>query len=315
MAAKQYFQSLQVPQNVLVCRPCRDDITRAACNPGYIPRWEKGRKENNNSGVTCFVKLCEKPIFAKAAVKGGSTCIELKPNAPHPLPLCKAHYHTVYDALCRHNKDCRTCGRRLQGGGRRCPHPEVIQLHLSHNTDFDGQINDDDRVCQICYKSHLLVLKESQPVSTDSDLEGILETLKQEVVNINHVQDVLIVAMNKMLIGIGIMLLEKRASLMPTIHSEFINNARALYNAHDFQEPLELKSITSRLILSEITAKFQHHVTYACRVRKHGTLIFRPTADLIALLRHFQSSNQRFILQHVQVLQKERKSKRERSVL
>ena len=95
VAAKQYVQSLQVPQNVLVCRPCRDDITRAACNPGYIPRWEKGRKENNNSGVTCFVKLCEKPIFAKAAVKGGSTCIELKPNAPHPLPLCKAHYHTV----------------------------------------------------------------------------------------------------------------------------------------------------------------------------------------------------------------------------
>ena len=28
----------------------------------------------------------------------------------------------------------------------------------------------------------------------------------------------------------------------------------------------------------------QHHVTYACRVKKHGTLVFRPQCNFVALL-------------------------------
>ena len=35
----------------------------------------------------------------------------------------------------------------------------------------------------------------------------------------------------------------------------------------------------------EITAKYQHHVIYVCKVRKYGTLVYRPTSlDIHALL-------------------------------
>ena len=60
--------------------------------------------------------------------------------------------------------------------------------------------------------------------------------------------------------------------------------ARGLFAAKGMQDPLELKSISSRSVLSEITAKFQHHVTYTCKVRKHGTLVYRHDFDLLALL-------------------------------
>ena len=43
-AVQQYTQSLKVPQNALVCRPCRDDVTLAACNSSYTPMWEQGGK-------------------------------------------------------------------------------------------------------------------------------------------------------------------------------------------------------------------------------------------------------------------------------
>ena len=128
------------------------------------------------------------------------------------------------------------------------------------------------------------MLKESKPVSNDSDLEDILGALKEEVVRINSVQDVLMVAMNKTLITVGLMLLKKQARLLASIDADFDDNARVLHHAHKFQEPLELKSVTSRMILSEIAAKFQHHVSYACRVRKYGTLIYRPSTDLVSLL-------------------------------
>ena len=75
---------------------------------------------------------------------------------------------------------------------------------------------------------------------------------------------------------------------LPTIHSNFNAHAKSLLHDTDIDEHLELKSINSRQILSEVhvTVTFQHHVTYTCKVQKHGTLVFRPTCtcDLLALL-------------------------------
>ena len=43
-------------------------------------------------------------------------------------------------------------------------------------------------------------------------------------------------------------------------------------------------------IIDEITAKYQHHIAYVCKVRKYGTLVYRPTSDIHALLseEHFE---------------------------
>ena len=48
--------------------------------------------------------------------------------------------------------------------------------------------------------------------------------------------------------------------LLPRIYSMFINYAQDLANAEDLQEPPELKSLSSRWVLSELTAKLQHHM-------------------------------------------------------
>ena len=42
--------------------------------------------------------------------------------------------------------------------------------------------------------------------------------------------------------------------------------------------------MNSRWILSEIKAKYKHHVACVCKVRKYSTLVFRPTSDIHALL-------------------------------
>ena len=73
-------------------------------------------------------------------------------------------------------------------------------------------------------------------------------------------------ATNKMLIEVGRMLLENRAALLytvPTIHLEFIQYARDLMSESRILELPDLQLITSRCILSEIIATFQHHVIYA----------------------------------------------------
>ena len=46
----------------------------------------------------------------------------------------------------------------------------------------------------------------------------------------------------------------------------------------------EVKSISARWILSNLTANLQQHISCSCPTRKHGTLLFRPNSDLKAPL-------------------------------
>ena len=96
--------------------------------------------------------------------------------------------------------------------------------------------------------------------------------------------DIIRAVTDHMLIEVGTMLLENKATLLPTICSSFIQHAKHVAVRLGMPEPPELKMVNSRWISCEIISKYQHHVTYSCKVRKHGTLVYRPTSDLIALL-------------------------------
>ena len=73
---------------------------------------------------------------------------------------------------------------------------------------------------------------------------------KNAVVDIHSVHNVLDAAMNKTLLSVGHMLLEKRAMLLPTIHTQFDKHAEVLCEVKGI--PRSSESITSRQILSEI---------------------------------------------------------------
>ena len=61
--AKKYILSLGISANSQVCRPCRQDMTRALADSAYIPRWEKGKEA---SKTTCCVLNCTELAIARA---------------------------------------------------------------------------------------------------------------------------------------------------------------------------------------------------------------------------------------------------------
>jgi len=137
-----------------------------------------------------------------------------------------------------------------------------------------------------CYKSHLVVLKESKPISRDNDLQQLIDTYTQQIPSIDQVvtaHDVIMTAMAKTLVRVGHILLEKRAILLPSIHSIFMSHARDLAKIKHLGSE-EIEAITSRWVLSDLTANLQHHIAYSCKVRKYGTLVYRPNTDLVPLL-------------------------------
>ena len=44
------------------------------------------------------------------------------------------------------------------------------------------------------------------------------------------------------------------------------------------------KLVTSRWTLSNLTANLKHHISYSCRARKYGTLLYRSKSDLLSPL-------------------------------
>ena len=134
----------------------------------------------NDSSVTD----CKQPSFSLTtiAINEGIHGINVMSLFPSPTPLCKSHYHIVYNTLQARQRNCRTCCRHFglqQGHERPCPQPQVIQayLHVCDHTDFEGDITECDCVCLTCCKSHLVVLSENKPISTEHDLMLIIDSL------------------------------------------------------------------------------------------------------------------------------------------
>ncbi len=294
--ARAYMQSIQVPRDSLVCRPCRDDVTRVLANSKYVPRWEKGKSSAGNTGMkcNCCVRNCSDAAFVSTTLASSdqmkdafdSTSLKCASEViPIPTPLCKYHYHVIYDVLHSVQRQCATCGTWLKYTSHRtCPKPETVQEYLRQHTGFEGQIRINDQVCLTCYKSHLVILDDCKPVSTDSDLRQLVSSCSNKIPpvdQINNTRDIIKVAMSKTLATVARVLLENKAMLLPSIHDMFTTYVREIVATTGLQEP---QAVTSRWILSDLTANLKHHIACSCKVRKYGTLVYRRNADLTPLL-------------------------------
>ena len=170
-------------------------------NSNHTPRWAKIEY--------CCIPLCSDTAFVKGKISTPEQTaqfleIEVE-QVPYPTPLCKKHYHKVYDALQHKQTHCCACGVFLRCAPIRvCPNATMIK-----KTGFDGNITNGDRVCTACYKSHLQILKEV-PSSTDRDLNELIDGLKGCTLgqhNIRSTEDVINTAMHHTTIYVGELLL------------------------------------------------------------------------------------------------------------
>jgi len=284
--AKQIaLTELHLSKQSLVCRLCRDDISKVVRNPAHTPRWVKVARKTN-----CCVPTCSRSAFVHSKIASSEQtrnilkceCVVI----PYPTPLCKQHYHVVCDALQPKQTHCCTCNSSLRSGQTRsCPDSTKIQQYLAENTGFEGNISEGSRVCMPCYKSHLQILKEA-PVSTDRDLLALINNLKgcvQPIYMVKTIDDVINRAAYSTAIDVGEKLLQQESLLLPSVHRIFCAYTSEVSTAAN----LELEKVgfvTARWLLSNLVVTLQHHVSYACRVRKLGTVLYRTNGDLLTSL-------------------------------
>ena len=167
--ARTLAATWQVTSDSLVCKPCRDDISKCLANTTHTPRWKVNVDNTSITKCKCIISDCSKDMdhtcrlysgdeLKSLLAKSGLQC--LSTNVPIPTPLHKHHYHIIYDAYQPRQTRCVTCDMPLSHtNARPCSQPKLIQKHLTENTDFECTINIEDKVCLTCYKSHIQTLQ------------------------------------------------------------------------------------------------------------------------------------------------------------
>ena len=96
--AQRYVLSIGMSADSLVCRPCRQDVTRVVTDPGHTPRW--GRDVGTRSKNLCSVLNCTKTSFAHATISTG----ELPQGILNPLPPLHPFASTITTQCTMHRK-------------------------------------------------------------------------------------------------------------------------------------------------------------------------------------------------------------------
>ena len=80
-------------------------------------------------------------------------------------------------------EQCVTCGTSLRrdSNPKPCPRPALIEHYLKENTGYEGSIKESDKVCYVCYRSHLVILQQRNDSSTDKDLLQLIATLSKQI--------------------------------------------------------------------------------------------------------------------------------------
>ena len=140
-----------------------------------------------------------------------------------------------------------------------------------------------------------MILKHHEHTSFDSDLEQLLDTLsKQHTMTINCTQAAIEQSMREVVIYVGRELLKHRALLLPKIYTMLCKKAKDTVKLYNLDCTTDVTSIVStRWVLSSITASLEGHVQYHCAVRKYGTVIYRQSSDLHTELSHALWSSHR----------------------
>ena len=313
---------LNIQHDSCICRNCRADLSKGQEDPeNFFPRWKKEHKHE----TTCEVFECNEPVskstslacreeieeYLKCPLK--CTSADIKATTTH---LCDKHYRCLQKELNPENYQwkCVVCSAAIRGSNysnfRACSEPEQFQKHLQEHAGFQGTITASDKVCAACYRHSLVFSKiNKEKLTTDDEdfltlLASIQDSIPAFPFHIGSESKLIEIALKFTVIHVAKRLLDNHALRLQCVHSTFqseIEKLLPLSSLHHIPDKLG----TPRWLLSQLSSSLQHHMSYTCRVKKHGVILFRQGRELDALSHAmYSSTNTKIICEpdHVQAL-------------
>ena len=216
--------------------------------------------------------------------------------------LCDKHYRSLQKKLnpVNYQWKCVVCSTGIRGSNyshfRACAEPELFQKTLINHTDFQGTITASDKVCTACYRHSLTISKifKENPAPNDDEFLLLVASIQKSLpafpYSINTESELTEIAAKYTIIHVAQKLLDNQALTLLSAHSTFIYQLDRLLPMSSLQYRPD-KPGNPRWLLSQLSSSLQHHMSYTCKVNKHGVILFRRERELDALSHALYSAN------------------------
>ena len=279
-----------VSDNQCICRACEIDFKHNKGKDGYRFRWmhDSGNQAGPNR---CIVASCTETssiIHTTIATKDKIAHLlheQVLSHTQNLVPtLCPMHYREVHRLL--HSGDtmytekrCSTCNVCIRGILRHCPNIKVVRQYFSQTGDTDLSLTDQDYICTMCYNSQLLIVRDTQTNSTDSELEERLHSEELPALWDKSYPSHFAVALKETISKLGDVLKKKLAILFPDVYRCFIALVKRQITGQICESDIS-KNFPKKYLFACITSFFDKHIVCECKQRHHGRLLYRRGTDL-----------------------------------
>ena len=296
----KFLQSIEPDLNILpdacICRNCRDSLSNGRKKPNnYKPRWSR---------VAPIIKPCEVSGCIEPACRCTklATKEEITQHLQCPLDnlenfetnLCDNHYRNLHKQIspASYQWKCGVCSIAIRGGNyqsfRACAEPELFTKHLREHTDHDVGITGNEKVCMECYRHSLTVAREAieKPTTTDDEFKCLIDTIKGSLstlqAEITNEQKLIDYVLKLTTVAIAQQLLNNQALTLNSAYDIFKSNVESLLPMSTSDTPSKIVR-SPRWLLCQLSLLLNHHLAYTCRVKKHGTILYRQGRELDCL--------------------------------
>lgn len=174
---------------------------------------------------------------------------------------------------------CKGCGMKPCKGktSHDCffPNLQIVNSYLQQHTEFEGIFSKSGKICYNCYCFCHEIVSHLHERSEDCTVKLVIAELKKMKCDTN-----IEVAATKAALMTAEMLLKQRATLLPRLHSLFVEWLKQLpLDPSDSCE--ELLNPSARWLMARLAKQLSPHISFSCKVKK---LIYRKDGDLLQAL-------------------------------
>ena len=142
---------------------CRGDQKEAKCTRTTQAIFLSGARQEQFHHIhmqpVLFPRLYSRPSFHSASNIEAVLCRQ--PSPSEPVLLCTKHYRDVHRKLAS-PPACKSCGTQPKPGTGFTGHsPDALTIcsHLQNTVGMDIVLQPSDKICAMCYKAHVAILK------------------------------------------------------------------------------------------------------------------------------------------------------------
>ena len=144
------------------------------------------------------------------------------------VSLCTEHYKEWYRFINPIQNKWKTCGRKISLlKSRSYPNLTLFQIFLEEHMGFTGTIDPNHKICNTCYKSHLITVQHIKQAVTskNSDLAQVIDEIKKNDIvptaNIHVLEQAIMQSVHLAALLVGKVILNNTAILLPEVYSYF----------------------------------------------------------------------------------------------